>query len=41
MITKARLREMREMREAGLVCQAWLEEGRITSDDYRDCERLE
>jgi len=38
MITKERLRELRE---AGLVCQAWLEQGRITEDDYRDCELIQ
>lgn len=31
----------KELREAGLVCQAWLEEGRITNDDYRDCELIQ
>jgi len=29
------------LREAGLVCQAWLEQGRITEDDYRDCELVQ
>lgn len=32
---------LRELREVGNVCQVWLEEGRITRDEHRDCELVQ